>query len=646
MKKVLLFAMLLLPQFMTALADNGRRPMLEQNKRWYYIYHHFEENLEAPDSYDHTTWLVCYYLRGDTVIDDTKYMKMYRMEFYESGQTKSDSYFAAYRENEEGKVYVRNKEEGANELLWLDLSLKFEEEDFGFKQAEPVKETIKVDAFGIQDFCRYRYRNTRPDGSEYMLGYIAVEGVGFEGYGLVHNLFEPEPNCVCDYEEFEHVESNTFFFTNANFRAPKWIELSQEERTLVESNNNFALNLFRTARKEENLLLSPLSITQVLGMVNNGAAGKTQEEIAQVLGFGEAGADAINGFNHKMLKESDVPFSQTKVSMANTIFVNSGEGYELQPLFVEKAKTFYDAEPESRDFKDGMTKDVINQWASDHTEEMIKEVLTNDTFDPYAVSYLLNALYFKGQWKTPFKEKNTAEESFNGGDKMPIMSMKHEEFEYTDNDTYQALKLPYGNGAYLMTVLLPREGKTISDMLEVLDGKNWQFQSRMHETNLKLPRFETEVNVDLKDIMKELGMPLAFDKRKAEFPYFCNYSVFIGQMKQVAKIKVDEQGTEAAAVTVIGMDATGIPPQATFHATRPFLYLISEQSTGAIFFIGQFMGKTSAGVKGISRDGKGKTTDAIYDLQGRRVANSSEFQGSNKLPKGVYIQNGKKFVVK
>ena len=168
----------------------------------------------------------------------------------------------------------------------------------------------------------------------------------------------------------------------------------------------------------------------------------------------------------------------------------------------------------------------------------------------------------------------------------------------------------------------------------------------MHETNLKLPRFETEVNVDLKDIMKELGMPLAFDKRKAEFPYFCNYSVFIGQMKQVAKIKVDEQGTEAAAVTVIGMDATGIPPQATFHATRPFLYLISEQSTGAIFFIGQFMGKTSAGVKGISRDGKGKTTDAIYDLQGRRVANSSEFQGSNKLPKGVYIQNGKKFVVK
>ena len=156
MKKVLLFAMLLLPQFMTALADNGRRPMLEQNKRWYYIYHHFEENLEAPDSYDHTTWMVCYYLRGDTVIDDTKYMKMYRMEFYESGQTKSDSYFAAYRENEEGKVYVRNKEEGANELLWLDLSLKFEEEDFGFKQAEPVKETIKVDAFGIQDFCRYR----------------------------------------------------------------------------------------------------------------------------------------------------------------------------------------------------------------------------------------------------------------------------------------------------------------------------------------------------------------------------------------------------------------------------------------------------------------------------------------------------------
>ena len=341
-----------------------------------------------------------------------------------------------------------------------------------------------------------------------------------------------------------------------------------------------------------------------------------------------------------MLRECDVPFSQTKVSMANTIFVNSGDGYELQPLFVEKAKTFYDAEPESRDFKDGMTKDVINQWASDHTEEMIKEVLTDDTFRPDAVSYLLNALYFKGQWKIPFKEKNTAEESFNGGDKMPIMSMKYEEFEYMDNDTYQALKLPYGNGAYLMTVLLPREGKTIGDVLEVLDGKNWQFQSRMHETDLKLPRFETDVNIDLVDIMKELGMPLAFDERKAEFPYFCNSGAFIGQMTQVAKIRVDEQGTEAAAVTVIDMAPTGITPRATFHATRPFLYLISEQSTGAIFFIGQFMGNTAARVKGISRNEKTETTDALYDLSGRRVSVSSV------LPKGVYIQNGKKFVIK
>ena len=648
MKTRLLIPLLLL-QFSLLQAEDGRRPMLEQGKTWYYIYNHFEDKDDAPGSYDHTTWMVAYYLRGDTVINDTNYMKMYRME-YDDRQTKSDSYFAAYREDEEGKVYVLYKEEGAKELLLLDLSLKFEEEDFGFKLAEPVKDTIKVDGsngiYGYKDFCRYRYRNTRPDGSKYMLGYIAVEGVGFEGYGLVHYLFEPQYACVCDFEAFAYVRSNTFFFTNANFRDPRWIGLSQEERTLVESNNNFALNLFRTARKEENLLLSPLSITQALGMVNNGAAGQTQEEINQVLGFGEAGADAINGFNHKMLSECDVPFSQTKVSMANTIFVNSGDGYELQPLFVEKAKTFYDAEPESRDFKDGMTKDVINQWASDHTEEMIKEVLTDDTFRPDAVSYLLNALYFKGQWKIPFKEKNTAEESFNGGDKMPIMSMKYEEFEYMDNDTYQALKLPYGNGAYLMTVLLPREGKTIGDVLEVLDGKNWQFQSRMHETDLKLPRFETDVNIDLVDIMKELGMPLAFDERKAEFPYFCNSGAFIGQMTQVAKIRVDEQGTEAAAVTVIDMAPTGITPRATFHATRPFLYLISEQSTGAIFFIGQFMGNTAARVKGISRNEKTETTDALYDLSGRRVSVSSVPSVSSVLPKGVYIQNGKKFVIK
>ena len=628
MKKFYLLLTSLLLTTAGAWAADTHRPMLQQHKTWYYIYHHFEETGEsAPEE---TMWTVAYTLIGDTVINERQYMKMYRSEYDEHGRTKSHAYYAAYREDD-GKVYAVNKEDGTSEHLQIDFSLQYGGE--GFEDAEPVEETIKVNG---QQYTRYRYRNVRPDGSPYMLGFLGVEGVGFKDYGLVRHVLAPDPNCICDYESFDYVLNDGNFFSNQDFMAPKQIQLSEEQRELVAQNNDFALRLFRQARKEENLLLSPLSVTCALGMLNNGAAGLTQQEICQVLGFGDAGAEGINQFCHKMMTESGELDGQTRVDMANNIFLN--KDYVLRPHFVELAQQYYGATPETRDFSDGLTRDAINQWASDHTEGMIREVLSEDDFKPEAVSYLLNALYFKGAWACPFLAANTADEVFGGGDKMPVMWMPFGEFEYMDNDTYQALKLPYGNGAYVMTVLLPREGKTISDVLSVLDGKNWQFRSRMHQTDLKLPRFETEVSVDLKPVMCELGMPRAFDWQQAEFPDFCNRDTYIGLMKQVARIKVDEQGTEAAAVTVIGNETTGMPPHATFHATRPFLYIISEQSTGAIFFVGQFMGNTAAGVETLTQPQRLQSDDAVYNLNGQRV-------GSTQA-RGIYIQGGRKIVIK
>ena len=376
------------------------------------------------------------------------------------------------------------------------------------------------------------------------------------------------------------------------------IALTETERQLVSDNNDFAFNLFRTAQNNESQILSPLSITYALGMLNNGATGQTQQEINTVLGFGETGADAINDFCKKMLAETPSLDKMTKVMIANTIFVNSGQGYELKPPFVEKANNYYKADPESRDFNDGKTLDVINQWASDHTEKMITEVLREDEFNPEAVSYLLNAIYFKGEWSMKFKKNETKDEPFNNGGKVPMM---HQECElsYTDNDTYQSLNLPYGNGAYCMTVMLPHEGKTTDDILNQLNGQSWNdnlHQMYTHIVDVKLPRFETNTNLNLKEIMSRLGMPTAFDPNQAQFDEFCNVPTYIALMKQVAKIKLDEEGTEAAAVTVVGMLDTSAtedpePPYAVFHADRSFLYAISEQSTGAIFFIGKYTGK-------------------------------------------------------
>ena len=370
----------------------------------------------------------------------------------------------------------------------------------------------------------------------------------------------------------------------------KDISLTAEEKQLVESNNDFAFRLFQKARGEESSIMSPLSITYALGMLNNGAAGQTQLEINNVLGFGQAGADGINNFCRKLLTEAPTLDEETKAEIANTIYVNSGKGYELQQGFVDKANEYYDAEPQSRNFYDGETWQVINQWADDHTHGMIPKIFaTEESFNQDAVSYLLNAIYFKGAWTNKFDKEYTRDEAFNGGEKVPMMRQR-EEFVYSENDLYQAVCLPYGNGAYQMTVFLPREGKSIGSVLSQMNGKNWQDKyAGSYLVDLKLPRLKTDTDLKLVNIMKELGMPKAFTP-EAEFPYFGNRDIFISNMFQKAAIDLDEEGTEAAAVTVIEAGETAIPNEAVFHANRPFFYIISEQSTGAIFFMGQYLG--------------------------------------------------------
>jgi len=390
---------------------------------------------------------------------------------------------------------------------------------------------------------------------------------------------------------------------------PTTLELTRAEQEMVGSSNDFAFNLFREARDElKSQILSPISITYALGMLNNGAAGVTQQEINKVLGFSETGAAGINDFCYKMLQRAATLDEQTKVMIANNIYMN--RGYELLPEFKSKAKTYYDADAETRDFNDGKTRDVINQWGSDHTMGMIEEVLKKEEFNPNFVSYLLNAIYFKGTWQYQFDKNMTQEEYFeHPGFTLETITkpMMHQtaELDYMQTDDFQALRLPYGNGAWNMAVLLPRvkegevqTGEDINKVLKSLNTASWQqIQQQMvtRKVDVYLPRLESDTDIDLIPVMKKLGMIRAFDDVLAEFPNFCNdHLVYIELMKQVTKIKLDEEGTEAAAVTVIGMDEKAAGPSepdyVTFYANHPFLYVISEKETGAIFFIGQYTG--------------------------------------------------------
>ena len=609
-----------------AQAAAPKRPMLEQGKRWYYIYHYVAEGGHGPEFTQPpyiTEWMVWYTLKGDTAIGGREYMKMYRYDEYFGKET----YYGAYREDEKGRVYLYgpyNKEEyKVFDLEWAD---------FEYHPDNIIIEAIKSNG---KLFNRYRYQSRRPEGDTYDV-YCSIEGVGYKDRGIIHLPWDI-PDCPEDYEELHAVSCKDFYFSASDFDAPKEIELAEGEQELINSNNDFAFNLFRKARGDKSKILSPLSITFALGMLNNGADGQTLQEINQTLGFGEAGADAINAFCQKMLREANTLDDRTKALIANTIFVNEGLGYRLQEGFIDKANTYYDAQPQNRDFADGETMNVINQWANDHTMGMIPKVLNEDSFHPDVVSYLLNALYFKGMWSNPFRKDMTRNESFGGGEEVPMMHKMGQEFQYTENDLYQAVVLPYGNGAYQMTVFLPHEDKTVGEVLETLNGSNWQFEGSWKEVDLKLPRFETDTYQPLVKEMSELGMPTAFSL-SAEFPWFCNTPVYISNMFQVAKIKLDEEGTEAAAVTVIEIDEAAMPDEPKrFHADRPFLYIISEQSTGAIFFIGQFTGGVTAdirtGIVGTKAEPRTDANNLIYNLSGQRL--------SQEPARGLYIKNGK-----
>ncbi len=405
---------------------------------------------------------------------------------------------------------------------------------------------------------------------------------------------------------------------------PQPIQLTEAQRVFANDNNQFTLNFLKTVndvdKSGKSFIFSPLSITYVLGMVNDAATGETEKELEQTLGFHEGGIKAVNEYCKKLIDGLPKVDERVKLNIANAIFLN--KNYTLKSQFGQDMQTYYDAKAEALDFSSPQTLSLINSWCSDKTNGMIPTIL--DEVNPNMMSYLLNAIYFKADWASKFDQNNTREETFakeNGSTELPMMH-QNVLIQYLNNDIFSAVKIPYGSGLWNMMVLLPEEGKTTDDVinhfatcgLSGVEGLICQITEdniatmkknyfSPYEVDLKLPRFETDSDTDKLDIkdglvglMKKMGINLAFDSYLAEIPNMCELPVYIAMMRQKAKIKVNEEGSEAAAVTVAGMvemSLMGRPveyPKATFHANRPFVYVIQEASSGVILFIGKFTG--------------------------------------------------------
>lgn len=396
---------------------------------------------------------------------------------------------------------------------------------------------------------------------------------------------------------------------------PSFGVMSDAHRDMVNRNNAFALKLFNEVSDMDSKVISPISVTYLMSMLANGADGDTRQEILATLGWnvtfggnvtnknGEQAyskraisVDDINELCKGIIDMSSRLDLSTTMSIANYIAVNKNN--KLKENFKKSVSSNYMAEVESLDFTSGKTADHINSWCSKHTDGMIPKII--DNVEASAVSYIMNAIYFNGSWPEKFDKSETKLDRFQGYTRdIKKVNMMHQnkKLDYVSNEVFSALNLPYGNGAYSMTVLLPNADKSISDMMNVLDAEKLEkLRYDMDEciVDVKLPRFTTTLELPLNDIISKLGAPSIFNAGKANFSNFADGDVFVSKMLQKAKIEVSEEGTKAAAVTAAIMTMSALnttePRRVDFHANRPFVYVITERSTGAIFFIGQFTG--------------------------------------------------------
>lgn len=375
----------------------------------------------------------------------------------------------------------------------------------------------------------------------------------------------------------------------------KDIPLSRAEEKLTDESTEFAFRFFKqvngTEQEKPNWMVSPLSASLALGMVTNGAGGNTLAEMQKTLGFSPSSLEEMNAYYQKLTAALLNLDNTTKLGIANSIWIK--QGFQVYDSFVEVNKKMYDAQVQNLDFESPSAPDVINAWCAEKTNNCIDRVIEN--IPGGARVYLLNALYFKGMWRAKFDKSNTRAEDFTNEDgslvKVQMMNQT-ETFGFATNEFFSMAEFPYGNEAFSMVVLLPAEGKTLDESLGGLTYDNWKLWNEkmsLRSLAVKFPHFELKYKKDLIKDMQSMGMTDAFYSDKADFSAMSLAKLFIGLLEQHTFIKVDEEGTEAAAVTVVGEFESSVGPvqSVDFHIDRPFAFMIKEKSTGTILFMGK-----------------------------------------------------------
>ena len=381
---------------------------------------------------------------------------------------------------------------------------------------------------------------------------------------------------------------------------PVDIVMTPKSLQLVKTNNSFTFNLFKAIPESQgkNVMVSPLSISLALSMTLNGADGSTKTDMVNALGLNDLSVDDINQVYLDLVTALKKADANVVLNVANSIWIR--KNFPVLDPFIAANQKYYDARVESLDFN-AAALNTINSWVNEKTNTKIPKIL--DKISAEEVMFLINAIYFNGKWQIQFEKSQTQNGTFTlatgGSVNVPLMKVK-EKFGYSEQTGYEALKMPYGRGKFSMLVLLPDVGKTPDQIIEQITPSTWETLKTSLNSPLKvdvwMPRFKFTWESELKEILSSLGMAVAFSKEEANFTKInSDGHLFITKVKHKTFIDVNEEGTEAAAATSVGIGFTSAGPGGPeFHAIRPFLFFITEEDTGTILFVGKVENPLSA----------------------------------------------------
>ncbi len=375
-------------------------------------------------------------------------------------------------------------------------------------------------------------------------------------------------------------------------------DLSVAEQALIAADNTFGLKLFRAIRDAEpagdNIFISPLSVAMALGMTYNGAAGTTQEAMQATLELQNLSLQEVNESYRGVIDLLADLDPSVEFLLANSIWYR--QGFPVEADFLDLNRTYFDAEVRPLDFASPNAAPTINGWVDQKTRGRIKEIV-EAPIPTDVVMYLINAIYFKGSWTSQFDKDLTTRAPFtlaDGSQKNVEMMSTGEEIAvkvYFGSDV-TVLDLPYGGKAYSMTIVVPTGTGDIGALVASLNDQRWRtWIGGLSKAGyvVVMPKFTLEYELEMKEVLSALGMGIAFQPVEADFTRInpTPELLYLSKVKHKSFVDVNEEGTEAAAVTSVEVRVVSLPP--TLVIDRPFLFAIRERFSGTLLFLGLMM---------------------------------------------------------